>query len=45
VGENATNTILSYDLYAGIANAEGKPIGPLLSLQNPKTLNASYREN
>ncbi|HXA43937.1 MAG TPA: pectinesterase family protein, partial [Candidatus Angelobacter sp.] len=27
VGENATNTILSYDLYAGITNAEGKPIG------------------
>src|SRR5580704_16172604 len=27
VGENATNTILSYNLYAGITNAEGKPIG------------------
>lgn len=27
VGENATNTILSYDLYSGITNAEGKPIG------------------
>ena len=27
VGENPTNTILSFDLYAGITNAEGKPIG------------------
>jgi pectinesterase len=27
VGENATNTILSFALYAGITNAEGKPIG------------------
>lgn len=27
VGENATNTILTFDLYAGITNAEGKPIG------------------
>ncbi len=27
VGENPTNTILSYDLYAGITNAEGHPIG------------------
>ena len=27
VGENPTNTILTYDLYAGITNAEGKPIG------------------
>src|SRR5580698_4469924 len=27
VGENSTNTILSYNLYAGITNAEGKPIG------------------
>jgi pectinesterase len=27
VGENATNTILSFNLYAGMTNAEGKPIG------------------
>src|SRR5580704_17025784 len=27
VGDNATNTVLSYNLYAGITNAEGKPIG------------------
>ncbi|HTB82044.1 MAG TPA: pectinesterase family protein [Candidatus Sulfotelmatobacter sp.] len=27
VGDNATNTFLTYDLYAGITNAEGKPIG------------------
>jgi pectinesterase len=27
VGESATNTILSFNLYAGITNAEGKPIG------------------
>ena len=27
VGDNATNTILSFNLYAGITNAEGKPIG------------------
>ncbi|HEV2695786.1 MAG TPA: pectinesterase family protein [Verrucomicrobiae bacterium] len=27
VGANPTNTILSYNLYAGITNAEGKPIG------------------
>ena len=27
VGENLTNTILSFNLYAGITNAEGKPIG------------------
>ena len=27
VGENPTNTILSFNLYAGITNAEGKPIG------------------
>lgn len=27
LGENPTNTILSFDLYAGITNAEGKPIG------------------
>lgn len=27
VGENPTNTILTFDLYAGITNAEGKPIG------------------
>lgn len=27
IGENPTNTILSFDLYAGITNAEGKPIG------------------
>ncbi len=27
VGQNATNTILSFNLYAGITNAEGKPIG------------------
>jgi pectinesterase len=26
-GENPTNTILTYDLYAGITNAEGRPIG------------------
>ena len=27
VGEDPTNTILSFNLYAGITNAEGKPIG------------------
>jgi pectinesterase len=27
VGDNPTNTILSFNLYAGITNAEGKPIG------------------
>ena len=27
VGDNATNTILTFNLYAGITNAEGKPIG------------------
>jgi len=27
VGGNATNTILSFNLYAGITNAEGRPIG------------------
>lgn len=27
LGENPTNTILSFNLYAGITNAEGKPIG------------------
>jgi pectinesterase len=27
LGENPTNTILSLNLYAGITNAEGKPIG------------------
>ena len=27
LGENPTNTILTFDLYAGITNAEGKPIG------------------
>ena len=27
VGENLTNTILTFNLYAGITNAEGKPIG------------------
>ena len=27
VGENATNTILTFNLYAGITNAEGRPIG------------------
>jgi pectinesterase len=26
-GDNATNTILSFNLYAGITNAEGRPIG------------------
>jgi pectinesterase len=26
-GDNATNTVLTFDLYAGITNAEGKPIG------------------
>ena len=26
-GENPTNTILTFNLYAGITNAEGKPIG------------------
>ena len=26
-GENPTNTILSFNLYAGITNAEGRPIG------------------
>jgi pectinesterase len=27
VGDNATNTFLDFNLYAGITNAEGKPIG------------------
>ena len=27
IGENPTNTFLSFNLYAGITNAEGKPIG------------------
>ncbi len=27
VGENPTNTLLTFNLYAGITNAEGKPIG------------------
>ncbi|MEI9962615.1 MAG: pectinesterase family protein [Limisphaerales bacterium] len=27
IGENPTNTILTFNLYAGITNAEGKPIG------------------
>lgn len=27
IGTNPTNTILTFDLYAGITNAEGKPIG------------------
>ena len=27
IGENATNTLLVFNLYAGITNAEGKPIG------------------
>ena len=27
IGQNPTNTVLTYDLYAGITNAEGKPIG------------------
>ena len=27
IGDNPTNTILSFNLYAGITNAEGKPIG------------------
>jgi len=27
VGENATNTVLSFNLYAGMTNAEGKAIG------------------
>ena len=27
VGENPTNTVLTFNLYAGITNAEGKPIG------------------
>ena len=27
IGENPTNTIFSFNLYAGITNAEGKPIG------------------
>jgi len=27
VGENATNTVLAFNLFAGITNAEGKPIG------------------
>jgi pectinesterase len=27
VGENATNTVLTYDLYAGLTNFDGKPIG------------------
>lgn len=35
VGENATNTILTFDLYAGITNAEGKPIG---TFKTPSTI-------
>lgn len=35
VGENATNTILTYDLYAGMTNAEGKPIG---TFKTPSTI-------
>jgi len=27
IGENARNTVLTFDLYAGITNAEGRPIG------------------
>ena len=27
IGDNATNTVLAFNLYAGITNAEGKPIG------------------
>src|SRR5690242_15152549 len=27
VGENPTNTILTFDLYAGITNVDGNPIG------------------
>ncbi len=27
VGDNPTNTIITFDLYAGITNAEGRPIG------------------
>src|ERR1039457_505111 len=27
VGDDATNTVLTFNLYAGITNAEGKPIG------------------
>jgi pectinesterase len=27
VGDNPTNTILTFDLYAGLTNAEGRPIG------------------
>ncbi len=27
VGQNPTNTVLSFNLYAGITNSEGKPIG------------------
>lgn len=27
IGESATNTVLAFNLYAGITNAEGKPIG------------------
>ncbi|HXI73568.1 MAG TPA: pectinesterase family protein [Verrucomicrobiae bacterium] len=27
VGDSPTNTIITFDLYAGIANAEGRPIG------------------
>jgi pectinesterase len=27
IGENATNTILSYNLYAGMTNVDGKPLG------------------
>ena len=35
VGENPTNTILTFDLYAGITNADGKPIG---TFRTPSTL-------
>ena len=27
VGENPTNTILTFNLYAGMTNVDGKPIG------------------
>jgi pectinesterase len=35
VGENPTNTILSFNLHAGITNAEGKPVG---TFKTPSTL-------
>ena len=41
VGQNPTNTILSFNLYAGITNAQGEPIGtfktPSTTILPPRT--------